>query len=696
MTPSRPSKFADQIDQLRFFITRVRAVQADRTQSQEDKLNDLKNTYRDLHFIFEKIKKAEIVKNFSEKDAEVIEFLKLGEKNNKVFERLALLVSANPENPALTLAKFIKSREGFDEINVKLSSKNDEHLKEVFETLFGVELAANCVQAFRAEKVGSFIGYALSGLHKEHIEQWKKDRRSVDEKGSLSQYIIAQISRSDGAFEYTKVDKGEEYGYHAQVNPLGVRHSSVRVSETADHCFVNNREKKLVLGFSTSASKTPSQQGQAYFDALEAAKCLVAQEYVNGQPNSYYGYTVEPYYFSTGYMVSNIDRQDLKEGHKESIGQVRGREVINKTLQSSDQELSDYAQSAFLAISLNGGHPKAFVSFFLHNLFLAGTDTEDCYEFSKVLAATNDFDKQSEMTREFVCRKFASTLKVLNKSGLSQEYESAAKTGRESFLLTAQNVLAALKGLPHMSDIPLTQADYNSFVSPFLEQADVFVKKYGTRSQTQNKVVKEMETALSSLDYEDGPQSALKRLNKFISTTTIPSDPKWIAQKNEKVVKYTTAVSPDNLIPLVGLGRELQSYIKGFGFLENKFNRYVNSLSEVLSGEDVDQVLAKNYPQYSSRVSLSVQFNIFKNQLANTGKYALCDFVGVTQFVLSKYFNNGDFGPRMRETSQRACDFYNQSRFNPLRGNIDKAIRLHLEQTHGDGVSVKRKYNSRK
>lgn len=285
----------------------------------EDEIVELLETrYRDLYEKYRNLDGDTIHREFSAEQIKAINFLSLGESHARLFYReMASFFSEDVNQTAVAVAHFVKARRAYDLVNKSARSHEDnEELARMFGSILGVQVSGGFVAALRAEEMGRIIGYALSGLCESDMRAWNSAKTGPElrrQHGTLDQYLHHTIRQADKWASYRFENLLEEEGHFAaalKINEFEGAPDVARGRNLVDHCFVYHNPKGggvITLGTSTVQSLA-QEHGYSFAQPVLAAQALVAQKTINGEPNPYYGYEVQPYCFFAGHMpTTEID-----------------------------------------------------------------------------------------------------------------------------------------------------------------------------------------------------------------------------------------------------------------------------------------------------------------------------------------------------------------------------------------------------
>ena len=192
---------------LNLFIEEIRHLQSSISASSEtqkqEAVETLLDKYKPLNHSFRNVKPKEIEAFFSKEELTAINFLRLGYKNSSVFRQLANILVSYPIDAPLIMAQYISSKEGFKDIRVTFAKAglDEKELQGIFKSWLGIELAKDCVESFRAEKIGSFLAYCLSGLAEPRKKEFLEKNPDATDK-QIAMFLIEDIRRHDVTFVF--------------------------------------------------------------------------------------------------------------------------------------------------------------------------------------------------------------------------------------------------------------------------------------------------------------------------------------------------------------------------------------------------------------------------------------------------------------------------------------------------------------
>lgn len=336
--------------------------------------------YETIYYTFDTLSDVDILNSFSADQIKIINFLSLGLSNENKFNELLRNIEFDSANTAINVAKFIKSDAGYELLNKsEISELTDDEVVRLFGSLFGVHVAQECIVSLKAEKIGSIIGYALSGNCEKDLQEYQLLLKSNPDL-KITDFLKQKIQESNFPFCFNFTNDAGTIITSAWIEET--KHSSLlatRSSEKADSCHVNHDRKIIVLGFSYGGTLA-ANQGDSFAKAIIAAKELVKQEFINGVKNPYYGYAIEPFYYLNAPFSVN------KENHENQ----KGRDFIKMMQGITSSQKNDLAVGQVWKLLVNTNSPDMANTLALYNFFIAGCDTYELYKEQQKLLLNGD------------------------------------------------------------------------------------------------------------------------------------------------------------------------------------------------------------------------------------------------------------------------------------------------------------------
>jgi hypothetical protein len=418
--------------------------------------------YKELYTIYSSLTEEQIEENFSTNEIKAINYLGLGLKSENQFNQIILQFQKNADTSAINIVNFIKSRNGFDLINKDIDFKRftDEELVEIFGGLFGVQIAKDCVKSLRAEKIGRVVGYALSGLFNQDLPAFNdlKDKTpSID----FCSFLKEKIQNSDVECSYIFNENCNDLELACNINEhKNANITEVRGRNRIDHCFVNHANKTITFGQSTSNKDTETQK-YTYFKAYATLEKLSSLSTIDGQHNPYFGYALQPYLMLGGRFVAD-----------DSITQEKGRGFKKMLKNASQEDLEKLGQMQYFRLFGNSVSSEQVNALTKFNVFIAGCDTLNLYEFSeKINSITNESDKNKACF--FMVSSYLNDVcNILSDNDLS--FSSGGKIDLSLFLTDIHSIS---KQLFSNFNFKLNEGEYAEFISPIAVSMNALIDK---------------------------------------------------------------------------------------------------------------------------------------------------------------------------------------------------------------------------
>lgn len=408
--------------------------------------------YKELYTIYSTLTSEQISENFSTNEIKLINCLSLGVDNENEFNELILQFQHDKDVALLNVVDFIKSRDGFELINKDSNFEKftDDELVEIFGGLFGVQMAKDCVKSLKAEKIGRVVGYALSNLFANDILEFnelKKQNHNID----FCAFLKEKIQESDLECSYLYNEKGNDLEILCSINEFkNANITEIRGRNRVDHCFVNHKEKFITFGQSTSNKDTESQ-GYSYFKGYLTLKHLVSMEKVDGKPNPYFGYKLRPYLMLGGRFV--VD--------DESVIQEKGRDFKKMLPNATKSELETLGQMQYFRLFGNAVNSEQVNSLALFNVFIAGCDTLNLYEFSEKMAILTSEKDKNKFCFSVLTNYVKNVCEILSNNDLS-----FSTGGKGDLALFLDDIYSITKKIFVNFNHELTQNEYDKLISP--------------------------------------------------------------------------------------------------------------------------------------------------------------------------------------------------------------------------------------
>ena len=281
-------------------------------------------------------------------------------------QRLALLaarsirLSGAPDAASIAIASYLSSPDGFDMFRAKQGRTLDTVPEEI-RIMFGGRMGET-MQAMgelgisvRAERLAGLFGYGYSGLMDQDLEQGivqldgdQLIARSIDAQWDIRIKRTRDRPTAEGAVGYD-IEAREGAG-------IG---NSVRGAYRPDVAFVNDKDKRIVIGLAFSGANAKRQRDEinTYLTPLLHA--------VEDKNSPWYGYSVAPFYVHAGTFVPNntTERPGCRTSEALAAQQV------------PEQQQRALATLELMAVSMHAESPEQVVSFFKCNPLVGGTTT---------------------------------------------------------------------------------------------------------------------------------------------------------------------------------------------------------------------------------------------------------------------------------------------------------------------------------
>lgn len=520
--------------------------------------------YKELYKVYSRLSKREINNNFSEKEIRAIDCLSLGLENETKFNKLLSKFQKDNATSILNVVDFIKSREGFELINSNgdFSKFSDDELVEIFGSLFGIQVAKDSVSALKAEKVGRVIGYALSELFNDHLKEFKKMQKN-NSKLDLGFFLKEKIQQHDFECAYTYREDGNNLQIRCTINEENnASITDTRGRNRVDHCFVNHKLKTITFGQSTS-NKDVDDQGYSPFKTHLILKNLVSKQTVDGEPNIYYGYKLNSFLMLGGRFV--VDDQ--------KITQEQGRDFKKMLPNANKDDLKKLAQLQYFGFYGNTVNQEQANSLALFNVFIAGCDTLNLYEFSEKMAVLPTAKEKNQLAFKTVTKYLTDVCNILSDNKLS-----LASGGKTDLLLSVTDIVEISKGLLRNFDQKLTRETYVESIKPLHKAIDNLRDTFTPIAGMEGaKLANELRTInkvfATQKSYNEELQEQIKPVIQNIT---------WVDNENKRL-----EFSSENLNFIIDIAKHIHSQMGTQG--KKFYSRYIEELeNHLIKGNDVD------------------------------------------------------------------------------------------------------------
>lgn len=267
----------------------------------------------------ERSQEDEKAAGLSEGEWALIEALDLGPEGQEAFK--AVFLKEVYGFSAEKLALVVKTREAFEWLNANPKQKVEPQLWRAMMEMLGLEargdqgdiMLREVSKAIKAEQLGDLLCYALSGKFqdiKESIKElpWGEQvERLIGHLNHQRCLIKAQWAIPNEAMRVT-IERAKDGSWMDKEETQG--------AYWADHAMVNIKEKKIIVGFSTSQQGNHREsQAMAPLRTYTSLKELVKKERVNGAENPWKGFEVESFHLYNGmYCLEKDLSKDQKGG----------------------------------------------------------------------------------------------------------------------------------------------------------------------------------------------------------------------------------------------------------------------------------------------------------------------------------------------------------------------------------------------
>lgn len=445
---------ARDIERLEEFKNKILAVSG----YSEDNFSELFQEYRELSQTIQS--KA---RDFSPDDLEArthiaqifFRVLHWGVDSVEDFKEVATIVASGDSGADgyLKLVEFLKTEQGFLLAQAPLrrtqGGVNRDELTDAEEAAavaffggqFGFDMASDLSKSLRAERIGSLIAYAASGL-------WESDRKNAPQDPTRRvKFILDCAAKSDQDFRVNfEQNIGDTSGVLLATNKKnngGSMRRVVRGSGMPDHFCINTDMKTLVVG-NTTSNKDTKEQTQSFLRYFAAAWRATKAKTPYAK-KSLYGFSLNPFYFLTGMFPSSPQL---------TCTQFSGRDLVKSFKTKDGQEISgitmhdkkNLGQLSYLGLLGNINTPEKMAILFSHNPIIAGTDTLDLYSLSLKVRGhldTMDFAKAQDDVLPVVIKKLSSIAKTLTLARVGSEL------AEDNFKACLSLLSGVVQKLPH-------------------------------------------------------------------------------------------------------------------------------------------------------------------------------------------------------------------------------------------------------
>lgn len=554
------SELKNSLNQFLFRISQIRDGDYD-----EKLKSSIYLDYKEIYSLYSSVPKEIIDPLLTQKEIAAIDALSLGLEKEEEFNKIISKFQKNNHTSLEKVVDFIKSRQGFELINgnSNFDKYSDDDLVEIFGGLFGVKIAKECVKSLRAEKVGRVVGYALSGLFNEHLEEFNKLQQKnpyVD----FASFLKDKIQTHDIECSYTFHTKNKELEIHCNLNPFkNAKITEVRGHNRVDHCFVNHKEKTITFGQSSS-NKNTEQQKDSFFKAYINLKELTSRKEVDGAPNPYFGYKLNPYFLFAGRFV--VDDMN--------VTQEKGRDFKKLFQDSSKNELEDLAHMQYYRLFGNSKNPAEIQALSEFNVFIAGCDTLKLYENLEKKSLKQSHDEK----QQFVFEQLTSYLQNVSNTLSSSKIEFVWGV-KDNLQLYMNDIHAISQEIFTNFPKEINQNEYEQHIMPIHQSLQIISKNL------KDNAGPEFNQIYRSIIDLNKHFSCLNNFNERIQEIkedNISQYEKIIWRDSVKILDETKLISPSQLSFLPKIAEFIaQEYTgsQGKKFIQDFSKRLQNKLS---------------------------------------------------------------------------------------------------------------------
>ncbi|MGY6517207.1 MAG: hypothetical protein ACXIUZ_00630 [Lysobacteraceae bacterium] len=264
-------------------------------------MGSLITSYRALYGSFRFVDEEDLAGSevFDESDVQLVDYLGLGQRYAGHFYRKVVpcLSETGPET-SQKVVRMLRSTDGHTMAHGL--DLGPSQVPDLFgEEGFAGEVAEKLKTEMRAEELGRILGYAISGLWEEHGPKWREDAAVREEHGNrVDLYLQDVIRESDKAALFAFEQRNDHYAAAMKIwsDPIPPERRE-RGEGVVEHCFIGvNNYINIGASFSQDYEKTIH-----FVEAILAADALTRAETIQGKPNPYWGFKVQPYCYMTGY-----------------------------------------------------------------------------------------------------------------------------------------------------------------------------------------------------------------------------------------------------------------------------------------------------------------------------------------------------------------------------------------------------------
>lgn len=426
----------------------------------------LNHIYRELKIMFSEDSIEDIAK-ICDADISLLQFLKFGTKYDQK-QRLKPILQLVLDNPSkssdILISEFVKSPDGllFSQQFLNQKSLSPKQVEDFFGGMIGYKVISKIAASYEFEKLGSLIGFVLSGNFNQALSMANSEG-IVDEE-LQAQYIYKEYLKSDKLLKCGQ--NGIPYDQNtAELLSLSPEKTNgVRTGNFVDHCFVNKETKTLHIGNTTLGPI--NNQGDSFIKFYLATNRMVQSEYrEDGTPNPYYQYSISPFYILKSLFSSEKIEMSGHYIGRRAHEKAFVQEIEDGLAALSKDEINALGQLQFIGALGNISDPASVLIAFSHNPQLFGIDTLDFYHLStRVQEAINKrppdedlyIEAQADIART-ILPKIAQIIETLEKSKLSPQisktiFENTLENLDSSLRLSFNQFNQALTRYPEILD----------------------------------------------------------------------------------------------------------------------------------------------------------------------------------------------------------------------------------------------------
>lgn len=597
----QPTELHELRELLEDFVQAIRNV--DENDLEQHQL--IHNQYRALYHVYAQLSQEEIDMNFEEGEIKLIEYFHLGMNYENEFNDLLTSVQQNLQS---TL-DFIGSNKGFHLLNSQkeFDKYTEEELQALFGTLFGIQLSKECVKSLRAEKIGSILGYALSGK----FELLKPSLMGLSDIQKLES-IKRDIQLHDVCLKYTFHEEKDGVSVDVEFDVQNANRTSVRGRNRADNCFINHATKTIHVG-SVTSNTDASTQGYSFYKPYAALSTLTSMKTLpNGKNNPYYGFQVKPY------MMLNARFSLHTDGHYQKGSKFR--DMLRK---ATPKELRLINQLPFMRMIANCANQEHLESLINHDVYIIGCDTSNLH---RELAKIQQLPKEERISalRDVTLTSLRTIVTGISKNKVDLSHGNSTRTKEmiHDIVDSTQNILQKTK-------LSVDESYHQHYIAPLREGLMGLLEQLDA-SHNDNQAKADIMTKLAGLiDHLEEPFFCNRLINqdksKAIKTIEyIGSNPdvsaerdnykKIVAEKKEQLKEFIldeVAATLTEVFPR--RGKAIVGYYKDYQLhhdWQDRKNLYNNLSTAMSSLTDRGYYSSSPYIKILSALRESLVYNM--------------------------------------------------------------------------------------